>query len=68
MSCATITTVLCSVCILLEICALGSLTDVLRGKKEKNNTQIHSTTDLAQLKLCFADLVYLAIGCARYSM
>lgn len=45
-----------SVCILLELCAYGSLSDVLRG----------STHDINKaLTLSYLDKMYLAVGCAR---
>lgn len=69
----------CSVCILLEICALGSLADVLRGRHRdgqddgrgsfvlrRRTAGKENLGDLARLRLCFADLIHLCLGCARY--
>lgn len=43
-----------SVCIVLEICEFGSLSDVLRGSQMR-----------LPLRLSLADRMYLALGCAR---
>lgn len=47
-----------SVCIVLEICEFGSLSDVLRGCQQHNSQR-------APLLLTLADRMYLALGCAR---
>ena len=49
-----------SVCLLLEICDYGSLSDVLRGKLDEEEQVIQSA-----LPLSFADMLHLALGCAR---
>lgn len=46
--------VFCSVCILLELCAFGSLGDILRG-----------TSSVLPMDLHFADQIFLALGAAR---
>ena len=43
-----------SVCILLELCAYGSLSDVLRGSSNKK-----------AVTLSYLDKLYLAVGCAK---
>lgn len=45
-----------SVCILLELCAYGSLSDVLRGSPNDVNRP---------LTLSYLDKMYLALGCAK---
>lgn len=45
-----------SVCILLELCPFGSLSDVLRGS---------SNQTMKPLTLSYMDKVYLGLGCAR---
>lgn len=49
-----------SVCLLLEICEYGSLSDVLRGK-------VDDQEEVSQpaLPLSYADMLHLALGCAR---
>jgi serine/threonine protein kinase len=49
--------VLFSVCLILELCAYGSLSDVLRG------SNAHGVNRLP-LKLLLADRMHLALGCA----
>lgn len=47
-----------SVCILLELCTYGSLSDILRGDTGTNVRKV-------PLKLTLMDRLYLALGCAR---
>jgi serine/threonine protein kinase len=47
-----------SICIVLEVCEYGSLSDVLRGANAGGVVR-HA------LKLSMADRMYLAVGCAR---
>ena len=47
-----------SVCIILEICEYGSLSDVLRGHQGGGINR-------AQLKLSLSDRMFLAYGCAK---
>ena len=48
-----------SVCILLELCKYGSLSDIIRGGKHTGNSTKH------RLAINMADLLYLVLGCAR---
>lgn len=48
----------CSVCLVLEICEYGSLSDVLRGPGD-------GTLNRPPLNLSYSDRMYLALGCAR---
>jgi serine/threonine protein kinase len=51
-----------SVCIVLEICQYGSLSDVIRGGiTAAGNTVVHRPV----LPLCMTDRMFLALGCAR---
>lgn len=47
-----------SVCLILEICEFGSLSDVLRGMNAGGVTR-------AALSLSYADRMFLALGCAK---
>jgi serine/threonine-protein kinase CTR1 len=47
-----------SICIVLEICQYGSLSDVIRGSSGGGVSR-------RQLPLCHADRMFLALGCAR---
>jgi hypothetical protein len=49
-----------SVCLILELCSFGSLSDVIRGYGFDWNMTHH-----LPLKLCRLDMIYLALGCAR---
>lgn len=55
-----------SLCIVLEICEYGSLSDVLRGNVNSNNTTAVGHNPVRHpLVLTVADRMYLALGCAR---
>ena len=47
-------------CLILEICSFGSLSDIIRGYGYDWNL-----THRAPLTLCHTDMMYLALGCAR---
>jgi hypothetical protein len=49
-----------SVCLLLELCEFGSLSDIIRGYGFDWNTSHRSP-----LTLCRLDILYFALGCAR---
>lgn len=49
-----------SVCLILEICSFGSLSDIIRGYGFD-----WSTSSRAPLSLAYADVLHLALGCAR---
>lgn len=49
-----------SVCLILEVCSFGSLSDIIRGYGFD-----WSTSSRAPLSLAYADILYLALGCAR---
>jgi hypothetical protein len=51
-----------SVCILLEICYYGSLSDVIRGSKSQNQSSLRQ---IKKLNISFVDMLYLVMGCAR---
>jgi len=51
-----------SVCILLEICYYGSLSDVIRGNKSQNQSSVRT---INKLNILMADMLYLVLGCAR---
>lgn len=59
-----------SVCILLELCYYGSLSDVIRGGAGKQGGgvpgQFSSKSKL--LRTNYADMLFLALGCARYAL
>ena len=50
-----------SVCLILELCSFGSLSDIIRGYGFDWN----SANQRAPLKLAYTDVLYLALGCAR---
>jgi hypothetical protein len=50
-----------SVCLILEVCSFGSLSDIIRGYGFD-----WSQSHRAPLSLSQADILYLALGCARY--
>lgn len=50
----------CSVCLILEICQFGSLSDVLRGYGFDWNR-----SHRAPLVVSRSDMLFLALGCAR---
>lgn len=50
---------LCSVCLVLEICEYGSLSDVLRGGDGT------AGQGRSPLNLSYSDRMFLALGCAR---
>lgn len=52
---------LCSVCLILELCSFGSLSDIIRGYGFD-----WSSTHRAPLQLSYPDILYLALGCARF--
>eukprot|EP01038_Epipyxis_sp_PR26KG_P004307 gene4307-6103_t len=55
-----------SVCILLELCAFGSLADVIKGTwSDTYSIMHHSFAGPSKLKISWADRLYLAVGCAR---
>lgn len=39
-----------------------------KGKKnpKHGNMGVHRAAELSSLRLCFADIIYLTLGCARY--
>jgi hypothetical protein len=49
-----------SVCLILELCSFGSLSDIIRGYGFDWNSSHRQP-----LKLSYADVIYLALGCAR---
>jgi serine/threonine protein kinase len=49
-----------SVCLVLEICEYGSLSDVLRGGMDSG-----ATVSRPPLNLSYSDRMYLALGCAK---
>ena len=51
-----------SVCIILELCAFGSLSDVIRGNIFDGPTVLNARLALS---ICYLDRVYLSLGCAR---
>jgi hypothetical protein len=48
------------VCLILELCSFGSLSDIIRGYGFDWNSSHRQP-----LKLSYADVIYLALGCAR---
>lgn len=50
-----------SVCILLELCKYGSLSDLLRPPQNTKN----NVTKRNRLNITYLDLLWLAIGCCR---
>jgi hypothetical protein len=49
-----------SVCLILELCSFGSMSDIIRGYGFDWNS-----SHRAPLKLSYTDVLYLALGCAR---
>jgi hypothetical protein len=50
-----------SVCLILELCSFGSLSDLIRGYGFD-----WSASHRSPLRLSYSDVLYLALGCARY--
>lgn len=51
-----------SVCLILEVCHFGSLSDIIRGRGYDWNPNCRSPRPMT---LCHTDRIYLALGCAR---
>ncbi len=49
-----------SVCLILELCSFGSLSDIIRGYGFDWNTSHRAPLDLSR-----TDSLYLALGCAK---
>jgi serine/threonine protein kinase len=54
-----------SVCIVLELCAFGSLANILQGSGVISSAEDKETRSFSQLVISQTDRYFLALGCAR---